>query len=230
MAVRDTVDPVEVPSSFGDAQRFTHPAFGQITVSRLSGATYLYGSDFKHSHFIRVEIHPSVLDRHLAHDWYFQHGAPIISVDMSEAQWGEFVSSFGLGAGVPCTIVRRDNAPVPGIPHRDEAQTHKAEAKAAVAAALQEIQNVIDLIDITPGLTNKTRASLRGQAQQARRALDDHLPFVEESFLRRMEERVAKAKVEVEGWIGAQVRRLGIDAIMGKSAPVALPAPKEDDE
>src|SRR5436309_14907490 len=43
-----------------------HPAFGQIGASRVSGGEYLYGSDFKHQHYIVVQIHESTQYRELS--------------------------------------------------------------------------------------------------------------------------------------------------------------------
>src|SRR5687767_12050919 len=81
----------------------SHPAYGQISASRVSGSINLYGSDFRHNHYVIVSIHRSVLDRDLSHDWPFPR-QEIIEVALSESQWAHFVSSLNAGSGAQCTI------------------------------------------------------------------------------------------------------------------------------
>lgn len=39
------------------AQETRHPAYGQISASRVSGERVLYGSDFRHRNFVQIRIH-----------------------------------------------------------------------------------------------------------------------------------------------------------------------------
>ncbi len=52
-------------------QTFEHPAFGQISASRVTGSASLYGSDFEHHAFVEVRISRSQLKRSLARDRFF---------------------------------------------------------------------------------------------------------------------------------------------------------------
>ncbi|KKL96942.1 hypothetical protein LCGC14_1839510, partial [marine sediment metagenome] len=78
-----------------------HPAYAQIGAMRVSGShgAYLYGSDFRHQHYIMIQIHDSVLHRSLSGD-RAHSGKRLIEVALSEAQWATFVSSLNQGSGV----------------------------------------------------------------------------------------------------------------------------------
>ena len=93
---------IEKGTGFHD-EKITHPAFGQVQVSRISGHTTLYDSEFNHAHYVRVTVHRSELNRSLSRDWHFAK-SEIVEFDLSEAQWATFVSSFGNGSGTPCTL------------------------------------------------------------------------------------------------------------------------------
>src|SRR3546814_2680674 len=55
----------------GDEERTTttHPAFAQISASRVTGLANLYGSDFAHQSYVRIRVNPSEMHRSLANDW-----------------------------------------------------------------------------------------------------------------------------------------------------------------
>ena len=56
---RDEIEPtIEQCERFDDkSTRLTHPAYGQITVSKVSGSRVLYGSDFVHHSYVTLRIH-----------------------------------------------------------------------------------------------------------------------------------------------------------------------------
>lgn len=85
----------------------SHPAFGMIAASRVSGGEKaLFDSDIQHHHRVVVRINTATRTRRLNHDDIFGDSTPFIEVEMSEAQWASFVSSMN-SSGVPCTIRHR---------------------------------------------------------------------------------------------------------------------------
>ena len=98
-----------------DATRTTHPAFAQITASRVSGHSILYGSDFDHNHYVTISISRSELCRNLSNDWYHSR-EELIEVALSEAQWATFVSSMNQGSGVACTLQHFNGKMIPQLP------------------------------------------------------------------------------------------------------------------
>ena len=82
----------------------SHPSYGSVVLTRASGHQRLFGSPFRHQHFITFEIHRAVDQRSLSNTRTFHRGLPIIEVRMSEAQFARFITSGGNGEGTPCTL------------------------------------------------------------------------------------------------------------------------------
>lgn len=215
-----------------DGKVYKHPAYGQISVSRVSGGANLYGSDFQHNNYIVVRIAESEFKRSLSRDWYHSR-REFVEVALSESQWATFVSSFNLGAGVPCTIQRREGKSVPGIPHRDEGQEYKVEADKALKDVISELQGLRSKLQAAAtGLSKKKEAELLAEVNQAIRSASQSLPFVADSFSQFMEERVEKAKVEVHGYTMGVLQRAGMDAIAqqpGYRPPLQIGKDEGDD-
>ena len=207
-----------------------HPAFGQITVHRTSGQQYLYGSDFAHQYYVTIRIHESTLTRNLNRDWPHAPVAPIIEVALSEAQWATFVSSFNQGGGVQCTIQAREgDYLVPGLPAPDRrAQFHEeaAEDLAEIETALTALRQKVEAN--TAGLTKAKKDDLLNHVNIAIRRVNDSLPFVAKQMDKHMEDTIERAKVEVHGYINAQISRAGLQALGGSSDLLALPETTDD--
>jgi hypothetical protein len=95
-----TIEKVDSPISDSVEK---HPAYAQIGASRVSGGTYLYGSNFAHQHYVTISITKSELNRSLSRDWA-SGGEEYIEVALSEAQWASFVSTLNSGTGIQCTL------------------------------------------------------------------------------------------------------------------------------
>lgn len=208
----------------GDETVMTHPAFGQVTVSRVQGRRALYGSDFEHQSFVRVTVHRSELHRSLSYDRPYPT-QKIVSFDMSEAQWANHVSSFGSGTGVQCTLALVvGEGSIPEFPLRDEGQEYKVEQDKALAEALENLRELRATIqENVQGLSKAKQESLLRNVDQSIRKLSDSMPFIAGSFAEHMEKRVEKAKVEIHAYLGDTVRRAGLDALQGgASGPFTL--------
>lgn len=189
----------------------THPAFGQISVSRVTGGAYLYGSDFQHQHYMTITIRRSELHRNLSRDWEFGR-EELISVALSEAQWASFVSSPNVGSGVCCTIEHIDGQSVPMLP-RPEA-THK-QFQEEINAHMQNIQSQLrDLALSIDGPINKTKASeLKKQMDLIAGRLTKSTGFVAKQFDEHVEHTVERAKMEINAYATNMVMRTGIEAL-----------------
>lgn len=194
--------------------RTTHPAFGQIAASRVSGYTPLYASDFVHQHYMTVRIATSSLNRGLNRDWHYA-GTEFIEVAMSEAQWATFVSSPNAGGGVPCTIQRREYKMVPGLPDPqsrtqqfgDEVREQMAKSIASAKAAIAEI----DAMGLPKGKAEKLKVSFN----RLIRDMESNLPFVASQFDEHMENTVEHAKQEVHGYMTSVLVRAGLEHLTG---------------
>jgi hypothetical protein len=208
-------------SSCGETTTTTHPAFGQIGASRVSGRTTLYGSDFQHNAFMTIRISRSELRRDLNRDWHFSR-EKIIEVALSEAQWATFVSSPNVGSGVPCTIQALHMRTVPGIPEpQSRVDQFSDETKAALAECLVKLDSALAEVG-SLGLSKVKAARVTEHLQRVRRNLSSTIPFVAKQFSEHMEETVEKAKVEIHGYMTGVLNRAGLDAIANGTLPLQI--------
>lgn len=216
---REIVNPITVDSKNSLKEKVTtHPAYAQISATRVTGGSYLYGSDFRHNGFITISIKRSENHRGLSRDWHHDR-EELIEVSLSEAQWATFVSSLNIGSGVPCTMTRLNGQSVPGIP----APVQPVEQfKDEMLQSMQEIQR--NLESLLEGLGDESLS--KGKVKELRRNLEiakDRLTgntgFVAKKFDKHMETVVERAKVEVNAHAMNLIIQTGLDAISnGKPA------------
>lgn len=210
--MKETVDPTTEDAGMSGT-RYKHPAYGQISVNRISGTRALFDSDFKHHGFVRVTIVPADLYRNLSGDMVYGSLQPHIVVDMSEAQWATFVSSFGT-TGTPCTIDQIGREPVPDLPVRDSAEHFRPEFNERVDRAVSSLDALIEtLSDGTSGLSKKKADALLARAQSARQDVAQNLQFVSDQFGKHMEDRVEKGKAELNAYRMRTIHDAGIAAL-----------------
>lgn len=209
----DTVqNPETKPKANGDGTVTTHPAYAQISASRISGSAHLYGSDFAHHNFVRIRISRSELHRSLANDWPFADSVPYIEVDLSEAQWAGFVSSLNLGSGIQCTVRRLGGETVPAFPApASRVDQFGEEMSRRVQAALEEVDSLAkDIAELK--ISDKAKKALLARVQGAHRNLESNTKFVAQQFDEHMEGTVEKAKIEVNAYAVQALMRAGLEA------------------
>lgn len=194
----------------------SHPAFGQITISRVSSShgQNLYGADFKHSHFLELTIVESELVRDLSYDRH-SPGRQLIQVSMTEAQWATFVSSPNTGGGTPCTLERIYGKGVPAIPARRQEDVAKSEVKEQVASLVKSIDKAIAEVGgvIGQSLSNVKRDKIMDHLHALRATVSAGIPWVAQQFDEHMETTVEHAKVEVNAYMQSAIQRAGLQAI-----------------
>ena len=188
-----------------------HPAYAQIGASRVSGSACLYGSDFRHQHYVTISIHASELNRSLSRDWPFAR-EEYIEVALSEAQWATFVSAMNVGQGVQCTLNHLQGRSIPQIPEppnrRDKFTREAADDMRQAVASLTELRQQIDAL----GVSKKAKDALLSTLHITERAMTDSLPFVAKSFTEHVESVTEHAKVEVNAYMQHQLRSLRLVA------------------
>ncbi len=197
----------------GKSTTTTHPAFGQIVVSKPQGAVELYGSDFTHHSFVNITVHESELTRNLSRDWPFAR-KQLLSLSMSESQWATFVSSFGVGGGTQCTLEYVDGERLPSLPPRKTFSLYSDEAQASFKEAVDGVEKLKAIIQQAASkLPKKTQAELLGPIESVISMLASTLPFVKKSFDEHIEEGVEKAKAEVHAYATNTLLRAGLSAL-----------------
>lgn len=226
-------EPQEKPglhaSHDSDSKKYTHPAFGQISASRVGsqpGVT-MYGTDFRHQNYISIRVHRSELNRDLSRDWPFARET-LLELRMSEAQWATFVSSLNTGGGTQCTLEFVDGEYMPDIPMRKQQDVARKELGNRVRELAGLVRQTIDEIngELGRSVSGVKKEAMMRHLEKLEREVRSNLPFMEESFARQMEKSVEHAKVEVNAYIHGAVQRAGLDAL--GVAPVLQLNPGEE--
>ena len=194
----------------------THPSFAQIAASRVSGGTYLYGSEFKHDHYVTISISKSQLRRGLSNNYYYGHDE-MIEVALSEAQWATFVSSMNQGSGVCCTLQRLDRKMIPQLPEIPSMKKQfKVEADETLASATKQLKRLSEQIKES-GLSKKKQSALLMTLEHASRGFGSSMKFVSDQFGEHVENTLESAKIEVEAYLTSAINRAGVDALQGQT-------------
>ena len=167
----------------------------------------LFDSEIRHQHFIRVTISQGSRKRDLNHDWH--HAVrQLMEFDMSEAQWGAFVSSFGNGTGVPATLswFRSCDLPdgqTPQSPFAGRLSESHAEVKQAATHALDEIQQAYD--ELQQAFDDKAGRKVMGEKlrklQNRMGNAPANMEHAAKSLTKHVENVVTKARADVEGMV-----------------------------
>lgn len=196
-----------------DDTKTTHPAYGGIVAHRVSGYRSLYGSDFKHQHFMRVSIKRSEHIRGLSHDWYHGDMQSLIEVDMTESQWAEFISAPNIGTGVPCTIDNFNGEQMPLLPDPgDKREVFTNEARRRLDDGMNELAEIKRMLATQPGISKTAMRAITSKIETAERQLGPNIDYVAKQFAEHVETTVSKAKQEIHGHMLRTITRAGADA------------------
>lgn len=200
-----------------DAQRYDHPSYGIITISRMTSnkKRSFYGSSMKHNQSICIQIRKSYKERALNHDWYMG-GEPLIEIEMTPHQWAEFLSSMNIGDGVPCTIRcdRGNQYTCPDEPSQRE--LFQKEFDQEVQKSMDSIQSAIQLwsqLAAKKSLTKADKDQITNLLQNIQTTFRSNIPFVQKSFNETLDNTVHAAKSELEAWQDNMLHALGVKAL-----------------
>lgn len=216
-----------------DSKREKEPFMGMISVHRISGQKYLFDSDVIHNNFVRIELEEADREWHLSQHWIHGHNR-VFTLDMSEIQWAQFVSSFGT-SGTPCTIAYREGKRVADpLPPEADAKKFQRQASETCASGIDAAKEAVKkLEDVISGKSPASKTNLRevlGFLEKCVRELSANLAFVETQFTENLESKMGEAKAEFEGYLGHRLRELGIDAVrlqqIESGAPMLLESKK----
>lgn len=217
---------IQEPTTTNDGvhgtERTTHPAYGFIRASRVSGHANLYDSDFNHQHYIAVTIGRSSCDRMLSNDWLY-NGQELIQIAMSESQWGHFVSAMN-AQSTPCTLQRGPlpesgyrQEMIPGLPS-PKPVTEKFDRE--LVETLEEARSQLDrvakiLANADKPMSKKEQQELAKGINQARQNIGTNVSFVAEQFSEHVEKTVQKAMTEFNAFKMNHTLQVGATKITG---------------
>lgn len=204
--------------SFLDDKITKHESFGTITANRISGQTYLFGSEALHNGFIRVEIYEADMRRGLNEDRHYGNRR-IVTIDMSYEQWARFVSSFGIGMGTPCTLKQVMTKKYADCPEPEHfASKFQDDLKRTMREATSKLDGLVSKLSESnlPGnkpLGKKEQATVLRDIQSALMQIKSNIPYLEEQFDEHMEKKVSAALVEIEGVVSHGLREAGLEKL-----------------
>jgi hypothetical protein len=197
-------------------QTYEHPAYGVIGMYVVTGGDpHLFGSDIHHNQRIRIEIKTATLKRGLSNDWI--HGRrSLVEVEMSHAQFAEFITTPNRGDGIPCTITEIEGRMVPSIEQletkqemfRREIEESASRRLEAISAEIAKLGALIESGKLPKGELRELHKTLARQAEQ----LPGSIGFVVEQGEEALEKATTAAKIDIEATIHAHVNRLGLEA------------------
>jgi hypothetical protein len=216
------------------AKEYFHPSYGQIAAHRVTGRRELYASEFDHSGFIRITVRRSTRTRDLATNWYHS-GQELIELDMSYAQWLEFITTMNVGTGTPCTLVffqGQGELPQPIKEIFNEEFQGELDKKLAnimykMTEALKEAQELAD----GKRPSAKDRLKLVELLYFVLQDLESNMDYLDKQYKKHWEETTARAKAEIDSFLSEALRNLGAEALQEKIAATMTPMlPKGEDE
>lgn len=224
--LRSSVAPQRHQGGQHESARYTHPAFGLVTVTQWHGGgdaenTRMFGSDIGHNSGITLSFESAELIRDtLSQDRVHGHGT-LLEVTMSLSQWSRFVSSIGNGGGIPVTIRRKrggDLIPCPQIaaPEASKREVHGEEMHAALKKRLDAMRSQVDKLGAMIADGKITKTTLKEAHSELSRHVDQlpgSVQFVYDQFARATEQVVNDAKTEFEVHVDGVASRLGYQQI-----------------
>lgn len=215
--MRTTPPTVEPDDHHG--KKITHPSYGVVKITRISGTAELFDSAFKHQCFIGLQISKAAKYTDGSHDFIHEDHAvdqrQLIEVWMSEAQFARAITAMNMGSGSPCTIVRYNGQGIPLPEAEDLQKSHKQMIREKLRGKMDLARNIVQ--DLRDMREQKKRPTL-AQMDEIVRSLDNvvgnferNMEYYAGCFEEHMEKTVAAAKAEIEVHMLTSANRLGID-------------------
>lgn len=236
-------EPVLVSEDNVLGKQYQHPSYGVVQLSRVSGLKTLFGSNLRHQHFVALRIGGA--SRYVGDSGEERiHGSSmrgeLVEVCMSEAQFGQLLSSMNMGTGVPCTLTYVNkqqiaDCPVDHVKERFQ-ETIKEDAR-KLSAQLSKIKSEIAARFADPrALTKVEKQDLLKKLDLALMEMTENIPFVQEMMQEKLEEQVIAAKTEIDSHLQMRAQQIGMQNIQERVAVLgegfddrpALPSGKEE--
>ncbi|WP_178129925.1 hypothetical protein [Pseudomonas sp. MWU12-2323] len=224
-----------------EGERYTHPAYGQISVVKgrvgNQGGYELFGSELKHRNVLTITISTAYLDRSLHRDW-IHSDRDVVSFHMSESQWSSFVSSQG-GAALPITFERRpiDDARIQLVPGIESPETTREQFDREIRERCQEYmatsKQLVEQLQaaLNDGKTSKaTLKSLLDLATNLNTGMPNTMGYVQKQMFETMEQTVSAGKMEIEAFVNDLAVRTGLETLRNQSVQLIDSELDHDDQ
>lgn len=222
--MRPSIEPTTAPNKH-HGEVTSHPAFGLISASRVSGKRELFGSHVGHSGYIKLTIRQAeVSGYNTPHEHVFGRDY-VAEVDMSEAQWVALISRMNHGSGVPCTIeFTQKLGNVAEIKHVDKAAERldkQAESMHDQLVNRDAMAQEIVRKAIEERVPQKQRAEVLRYldilVSESKRTTDYYKKVLKEEA----EKLTTEARIEIDAMLNGAITNLGLESAQQLGAILA---------
>ena len=220
--------PPTVEPDAHNRQKFSHPSYAVVQISRVSGKAELFDSSIAHQHYITLRVCRATKHSDGSHDFIFA-GERLIEVAMSETQFARVITSMNMGSGAPCTLQSLDGEMVDQPEREDLLNTHKNmvedKLKDVMESQLAIGKQVAEWRKQKHRPTLKELDTLAQELHCTAAHFELNMGYYASCFEGHMEEVVDEAKAEIETHMLASAGRLGLEqkelpVIEGPNKPV----------
>lgn len=197
-----------------------HPSYGTLVFKRSYGGlkkTTLFGSSIEHQNTITMEVRHASLIRGSHRDVVFGEN-PIVTVEMSYAQFAEAITSFGQGSGIPVTLryTERDGR-IPECEFVDKRKQFTEEFKKHSSETMETSKELIK--EVTELFSKKvlTKADKEGVLNKLKILDADigvNVEVIVDRFNNQMDKTIMEAKSEVEAFCQNRVDSIANAALI----------------
>lgn len=211
-----------------DEKTFAHESYGMVGLCRANGAGRLFGSSLnRHHSTIRLRVVRAERKRSLSQDWFHARGPSVVEIELSAAQFAEFVTTPNVGDGVPCTIrtigsARMGDPPDEHTTEVEEIRVGIGEQMGAIAKRLDVFTSEVDVALEAKSLTRESRDKIRRSVAKFVQEVRSNVPFIIDQLHEAAEKTVTAAKAEADAWLTRTVLRAGLKALGAASESEAF--------
>ena len=216
----------------------THPSYGCIGISHVSGRGTLFGSEIVHQHFLSLTISEAarVVDEPRE---FVTSRRELVRVSMTQAQFAEMITSPNRGSGVPCTIERftgdagqpwanprHGGRPSPPDPdhYTQKYKSVMGERTGYISEGLKKAKEKADRLLSGEDKPNKANlGEIVAALQMAQLNLDSNLPYVMEEMEDGIEKRMATAVSEFESYVAFSLQAKGLEHLSSQAPRLSAP-------
>ena len=205
-----------------------HESYGMIGIhhTNYGGSTPLFGSSIKHDRTINITIREGDVKRDLHREWYY--GDKIIAhVEMSAAQFAEFITTPNTGTGIPCTIKHACGKTMERPPYIGQNEVFNKELNEDIQKAMDDSESLlisaVEMLKQKGPMKVSDKGILLSKIERLVQHIKSNMPFLHKQFAKAMDKTVAVAKAEIEAFYTHSMMKLGADSIKKKK----LKAPRK---
>jgi hypothetical protein len=196
----------------------THPSYGMISVGRNMGGNGrgYFGSSIECPMTMAITISRGQVKHEHGQDWYLG-GQELIEVKLTPSQWAEFISSIGMGPGVPCTINHLQGEvlkrPEFVVRETDEIRDDFKRKIDKMMKSFDETRAQIEtLFANKKTLSQGDKTIVLNLLEKINTHVRSNMPFAVECFEESAEVIAKKVQRDIDAFVDTLSRRHGIDA------------------